>query len=215
MCRYALLGIDGCGKSTILDKMKEDEFFKNYHFLWVRWKPYFLRPLYKAINKGKYEKITEQKELNSDYNKKSSLKRKIFKSSFVKTMWLKMAYMDYKYIFKKKIRKLKEDGNIVFDRYFYDLFIDQGLNFDYDREKIYTIIKKYEKKFPSLNQVFYIRVTPKTSFARKHDIPNLDYLNKRFEVYEYLAEKMNWVVINAEQEIEVEYSQIKSKLLEA
>lgn len=211
MSFVALLGIDGCGKSTILDLMQEDLNFKDYHFVWVRWKPYFLKPLYKLVNKGKMTS-NNQDELNSEYIRKSSIKSKLFKSNVVKKTWLKMAYFDYKYTFKKKTKKLKKSGNIVFDRYYYDLFIDQGINFKLNNEQIYNLIKKYEKKFLHLDKVLYIRVTPETSFARKNDIPNMEYLNKRFEIYEYLAEKMNWQVINAEQELHDEYDYILNVL---
>ena len=86
---FALIGNDGCGKSTILKELQKDEYFGDYDFIWARWKPYFLKPLYKAINKGGYEKVKTQGELNSDYSKKKSLKDKLFKNAFIRAIWLK------------------------------------------------------------------------------------------------------------------------------
>lgn len=215
MYRVALLGIDGCGKSTILEKMKGDETFQNCRFLWMRWKPYFLRPLYKLLNKGKYEAIREQSELNTDYKKKSSLKKKLFRNPLIRNIWLKLAVWDYRFTFRKQIKGIKKEENIVFDRYFYDLFIDQGLNFGYSKEKIYELICKNEKKFFPLDKVLYIRIRPETGFSRKKDIPNMEYLNKRFEVYEYLAERMGWQAIDAEKSLEEEYMDICRIIKEA
>lgn len=211
MTYIAFLGIDGCGKSTVLKYLKDDSFYSNYVFLWVRWKPSLLKPFYKLINKGNYEKSLSQDELNNEYNKKSNLKKKIFKSKIIRSVWMKLAYVDYRRSFKKKIKCIK-NSNIIFDRYYYDLFIDQGINFGYTPEQIYEYILKYKKKFLNLNNTIYIRVLPETSFSRKKDIPNLEYLYKRFEVYEFLAEKMNWTVIDGSIELKDEIELVKKNI---
>lgn len=210
----ALLGLDGCGKSSILEKLKSDEKFNNYDFIWSRWKPKMLKPLYKIFAKKTITSNQTDDKKEKIYKKNFGLKKKIFKSNLIKKFWLKLAICDYKGTFKKNTKNaLKENKSIVFDRYFYDLFIDQCINLKYDNETILYYINKYSKKFLSLDKVIFISVSPEICFSRKNDIPCMEYLEIRNEIYNYLAEQLNWIVISGEQDINDEYEEIVNNIL--
>ena len=49
--RVALIGLDGSGKSANIEKMKQDSDYSDYNFLWVRWKPTLLKPVYMLMEK--------------------------------------------------------------------------------------------------------------------------------------------------------------------
>ena len=130
-------------------------------------------------------------------------------------LWFFYAIGDYKRQFHNKTQQLIANGsNIIFDRYYLDLFIDQGINFGYSPEKIFQEIEKYKAEFPVMDKIIYIKVSPEVCFARKDDIPNMEYLSRRFEIYEYIAKKQNWYVIDGEKELPVVYDNIKSIILD-
>ncbi len=221
--RVALIGLDGSGKSANIDLMKKDTGYSDYDFLWVRWKPTLVKPLYKIIGNKAGKKSTDKPEnadnndrekLRAEYDKKKALKKKIFKSPFVKGAWIFVATLDYFFQFyAKTLRYLLGGKNIIFDRYYLDLYVDQGINFGYSPEKIHREIKKNQWLFPKMNRIIYIRVAPDVCYSRKDDIPNMDYLEKRYAIYEYICKKDNWIVVDGTRPLDEVRSTIRKIIL--
>lgn len=228
--RVALIGLDGSGKSANIDEMKIDKDYTNYNFVWVRWKPTLLKLAYwllgKNINKkgsssnnaspsSIFSKNTpEQVKLSSDYHAKSDMKDKLFKNHLIRTVWMTLAILDYFVQFQVKTIGLtlgKKD--IIFDRFYLDLFVDQGINFRYTPTKIEKEIKKFQWLFPKMDQIVYIRVSPKTCFKRKDDIPNMDYLLKRYDIYEHLSKGGTWTSVDGEEKFKTVNGNIKKLIL--
>ncbi|WP_419169408.1 hypothetical protein [Negativibacillus massiliensis] len=223
--RVALIGLDGSGKSANIDKMKTDVDYSQYKFVWVRWKPMLLKPAYWLLNK----KMTQNKvanesvdgkngerqaKLNADYKVKSGMKGKIFKNPIIRSMWMFLALVDYFVQFHIKTMKMVlRKENMVFDRFYLDLFVDQGINFGYTPEQIKREINKNSWLFPKIDKIIYIRVLPETCYKRKDDIPNMDYLYRRYDIYECLAKQKGWVSINGEQSFETVNMVIKKEIL--
>ena len=219
--KIALIGLDGSGKSANINLMKKDEQYKDFEFLWVRWQPSITLLLYKlkhrndvtGARKNDESGQKKQNKLKAEYSKKSAMKNKLFKTALVRRLWMSYAISDYKKQFAEKTKDaIGSNKNIVFDRYYLDLFIDQGINFGYTPEQVYSEIVKYKKSFPAMDKVIYIDVSPEVCFARKDDIPSMDYLEKRFNIYKYIAQREKWTVINGEQELEKVYSEIKEAI---
>lgn len=207
----AIIGMDGSGKSANINLMKEDLSFSNYHFLWVRWEPCILKPLYNIVNK---KSKTDTETLNQSYNRKLEIKKKIFKNILVKNIWLYLTIIDYTLQFKRKITKVLKTGkSIIFDRYYLDLFIDQGVNLDLSPEQIKKMIQKFAWLFPKMEKTLYIRVKPEVCFSRKNDIPNMDYLWVRWGIYEYLSQTFDWIIIDGEKSLREVYSTMKDYVL--
>ena len=226
--RIALIGLDGSGKSANIDKMKQDPDYSRYKFVWVRWKPTLLKPAYILMEKrvsGKNKSVDiwiqvdgksgeKQAELNADYNAKSGLKEKIFGKPIIRRIWMFLALIDYFFQFYIKIMPFILTGkDIIFDRFYLDLFVDQGINFGYSPEKIRQEIGKHKFLFPKIDYFVYIRVSPETCYMRKNDIPNMDYLNRRYAVYECLSEEDNWIIVNGETTFSEVNSRIKGIIL--
>ena len=227
--KNALIGLDGSGKSANIDKMKTDSDYDGYSFLWVRWEPKLLKPAYKLmqrkvdntktenvdVSSNKLQKSSEeQKKMSAQYNQKSGMKGKIFKNPIVRGVWMFLALIDYYFQFYKKTRKhLKNDENIIFDRFYLDLFVDQGINFGYSPEKIDKKIKHHQWLFPKMDKIIYLRVSPETCYKRKDDIPNMDYLLRRFDIYEQLCKNPNWIITDGELPFESVYGNIKKEIL--
>lgn len=221
--KIVLVGLDGSGKSANIDIMRKDADYKDFNFLWVRWQPSITVLLYKirhrndkvGIREDNAESRKKQTDLNRGYQRKKRIKSKVFSSSIIRNIWFSYAIRDYRNQFYKKTRDyIAQDKNIIFDRYYLDLFIDQGINFGYSPEKIYSEIIRYNNRFPQIDKVLYIRVSPEVCFKRKNDIPDMEYLNRRFVIYEYIAKQQGWIVINGEESLEKVYSNIKRKIIE-
>ena len=229
--RIALIGLDGSGKSANINAMKQDEDYDGYRFSWVRWEPKLLGPAYWLLNRSvkkrkevvangaiyKYQQKTseEQKKMSNEYNAKVGMKETIFKNSVIRTAWMLLALIDYLIQFYiKTFRLIIGRESIIFDRFYLDLFVDQGINFGYDPEKINDEIQKYQKLFPQIDCFIYIRVSPETCYKRKDDIPNLEYLLRRYEIYEKLSQNKRWFIVDGELPFQEVYASIKKINLE-
>lgn len=230
-CRVALIGLDGSGKSANIDEMASDEEFVDYDFIWVRWKPKLLKPVYwllgrkikKFKNSMRNEKIQEevqsslgeQEKLSAEYKQKSQIKEKIFRSSIIRGTWIFFAVVDYFLQFYfKTFRLLIRRRKIIFDRFYLDLFVDQGINFGYTPEKIEKEIKKFQWLFPKVDKIIYLRVSPETCYRRKNDIPDIDYLLKRYHIYERLSKNQKWVSVDGELPFEIVNKTIKKEIIQ-
>ncbi len=227
--RIALIGLDGSGKSANISKMKSATEFEDYKFVWVRWKPILLAPAYwllkRKVKKSKgsseagdnteHQKNTaEQKELSREYSQKSGMKSKIFKNPIVRGVWMFLALTDYFFQFYfKTFVYLVGRKNIIFDRFYLDLFVDQGINFGYSPEKIDKLINRKKWLFPKIDKIIYICVSPEVCYQRKDDIPNMDYLLRRYDIYETLCKNTGWVTINGELPLEEVYEEIKKEII--
>lgn len=226
--RIALIGLDGSGKSANIEKMKKDQDYADYNFVWVRWKPTLLKPAYILLerrvskkNNGTDNVIAvdgktgkKQAEMNADYNVKSGIKGKIFKNPIIRTVWMFLALLDYFFQFYiKVIPILLSRKGIIFDRFFLDLFVDQGINFGFSANRIKKEINKHKFLFPGIDKYVYIRVSPETCYNRKNDIPNMNYLNKRYEIYECLSNEKQWFIVDGEKPFEEVNAQIKQIIL--
>ena len=64
-----------------------------------------------------------------------------------------------------------------------------------------------------MDSYVYIRVSPETCYKRKNDIPNMDYLNRRYGIYECLSKGNNWITVDGELSFEKVNSRIKEVIL--
>lgn len=222
--RIALVGLDGSGKSANIDRMKKDLDYSNCCFVWVRWEPKLLAPVYwllsRKLKKEKRLATTNaagdgaRRDIGKDYERKSHIKKQIFQSRIVRWVWLKLAIFDYFLQFYAKVLGLlRKEQKLIFDRYFFDLFVDQGLNFGCTPKEISSMISKNSFLFPRVHKTVYIKATPETCFERKNDIPNMEYLLKRYSVYEQLSKDFGWYVVNGEDAFEDVYCSIKQTIM--
>lgn len=227
--RIALIGLDGCGKTSNIEKLQLDPAFSNYKFIWARWKPTLLKPIYLLMGKkisrdsrsvgigvsADGEAGSRQVELTADYNAKANLKDRVFRNPVIRQIWMFLALVDYFFQFHIKVLPHIFSGKgIIFDRFFLDLFVDQGINLGYAPEKIREEIKKHQFLFPKVNRYIYICVSPEICYHRISDIPSYDYLTKRFQIYECLAQDDSWISVDGQLPLDDVSAQIKKLILE-
>ena len=167
----------------------------------------------KKKEQPKFDGGHDERQGNAAYQAKSGLKKKLFRSPIVRNIWMALALTDYFFQFYAKTGRLLIRGEkIVFDRFYLDLFVDQGISFGYSPEKIGRSIRRWQKLFPAMDALVYLRVSPEICFQRKDDIPGMEYLLKRYDVYEYLSRENHWICINGEDPLDEVYAEIKLRL---
>ena len=215
--RVALIGLDGSGKSANIEQLQKDPDFAAWKFVWVRWKPMILSPVYwllQSLERKKFQEketfISSQENRSVSYRSRNQIKKKLFHSGLVRRIWMTIALGDYLIQFYWKTLKLLVKGeSILFDRYYLDLFVDQGISFSYSPDRICREIQRFRHLFPKLDQIVYIRAQPKVCYGRKSDIPDLEYLEKRYAVYEKLKENEAWTVVDGEAPFDSVFRQVK------
>lgn len=197
-------GIDGSGKSTQILLLKERNIKASY--AWLRWRPFIVKPLYVLFRVSNRKKNKVVNENNTQYanSRKLRLKNSFFKNKLICCIWYYISLFDYILFTKLQIFFIKKRDipMMIFDRYFFDFVIDQGINFKWSSEKIISETKKLNKIFKMPNITFLMQLPPEIAFNRKNDISSMEYLTKRYEIYDKMAEAFNWQVIDASKAIE-------------
>lgn len=217
--RIAIVGLDGSGKSANIANLKTDPRYERYCFVWVRWKPCLLRPAYWLLNRqvkreAEGEKgLGERRQLSREYQKKAGLKARLFANPLFRGIWMCLALSDYIIQFYGKTAGLLLKGrDMIFDRSYLDFFVDQGISFGYSPEKVERALGRFQFLFPKMDQIIYLRVSPKTCYRRKEDIPNMEYLLKRYVIYERLSRLPEWVQVDGERPFKQVNEEIRRRL---
>ncbi len=173
----AFEGIDGAGKTTIVNFLKDE------------------------LKKRGYNVVTFKEPTDSEWGRKI---RQAFKDRSLKPEdELELFLKDREWNVKRNILPSLKAGKIVImDRYYYSTIAYQGARgIDIER------IRKLNEKFPKPDLVIILDIKPETAIRRirrRGDVPNrfedLEYLKRVREIF--LSLKNNIVVVNAERPIE-------------
>ena len=215
--RIVIMGIDGSGKSSIIKRLLDNNREKKFYYVWLRYRPTLLGPLYKILKK-KETKIFKKEagggsELEKSYQNRSQWKKKLFKNQFVKGIWGGLTFADYLVQYYGSVMgAVFRKENMLMDRSYIDYFVERGINFHHTEEQIWHTIQKNKFWFLKEDRVIYLKVSPEIAYARKEDIPNLEFLEDRYRMYEYIAKKDGWFTVNNEQDMEKTLKTIQGEL---
>ncbi len=181
----SFVGIDGSGKSTLAEKTYENLLKKNkkVKLVYGRFVPFLSKITMKMGRKIFLAKRLEN-ETYENYldNKKEILKKK----SMLAKIYINLIIFEYIFeIFFKIILPKKMGQNIITDRYVYDtiindIAIDMGLNVN----EVNMLLKKFWKILPRPNIAFFIDIPAEIAFKRKNDIPSINFLTIRKNLYD-------------------------------
>ncbi len=122
--------------------------------------------------------------------------------------WLQ--YMEYRRQINKTL-KGKSDKNLIIDRFVLDFIVDQTVN--YGDISDLSITKNLLHLVEKLDKIVFIDVDSDVALQRKTDIPSLEYLDERRNIYlDYVKRLPNAVVINNNSLIEDALKEIKQIL---
>jgi thymidylate kinase len=92
---------------------------------------------------------------------------------------------------------------IILDRYVYDSLIDIDSSFAAGGAELKRLLKSWSVRvFPRPDIVVLFDLSPAEAMRRKDDIPSMEYLEERHDLYRAAAEEVKAAVIDASRPID-------------
>ena len=202
------MGIDGSGKSslgTLLERELVSQGVKT-RMTWVCLRPVLLKPIAKL---AKFMLVRKHKKFD-DYSKHIAAKKTgIKKFSWAHGIYFWIMMIDYfpQVLFKVLLPRLA-GYHIICDRYYHDLMLDYGVTVSANIEHILRLTALSERLFPKPDLLYFLFVTPEIAMSRKSDIPAVEYLQERSDIYAAIAERFNATVLDASLPLEENCSKL-------
>ncbi|MGB7902608.1 MAG: hypothetical protein WCG09_09255 [Halobacteriota archaeon] len=159
------MGIDGSGKTTVAKSLHESLTSAGISstYLWCGWRG-FESWLFKPFASQTRNAMTRR-------GSEESIASAHYKIPFFD--WF--TWLDYVLrVCPLLVASLLTNTIVVADRYVYDVL----LTLHADGSKSYRLVVWLFKLFPSPTIIFYVNVPPELAFARKDDIPSLEFLRR-------------------------------------
>jgi thymidylate kinase len=199
----ALIGSDGSGKGTVVNSILSDrkDFIDNKTSL--HWRPGVLPPLRKLIN----PRHNRREDIINPQSEKHKNQSKIL--SFARWAYYLLDYI-LGYFFK--IFNLKRRGNfILFDRYYYDYFVDPvryGFNLPL------WIFKSVMFLIPKPDLTIYLDNEPEELYKRKKELP-VSELKRQVEAWrEFIPSLPNARIVTTDKPLEDVVNEVTRIVLE-
>jgi len=172
------MGIDGSGKTTVAMSLREslNRAGISCTYLWCGWrgfeswlfKPFAAQTKYAMSRRGNEEGIATAHEKIPFFD-----------------LWMCFDY--FIRVCPALIAALLKNTIVIADRYVYDVILE--LHSDASTSQRFGVWLL--KLFPEPTIVFYIKVPPELAFARKDDIPSLEFLCERDEEKQRLLKELS------------------------
>lgn len=187
----AIIGTDGAGKSTIIKELNN-----------------ILNPAFRKIKKYHWKPILFKKNKNNVVIEPHKNPPRNFIFSFIKLLIYVLQYL-IGYLFIIYPLKIKSTL-IIFDRYYYDMIVDQK-RFRLNLPQ--KIIKFYSIFIPKPDLIFYLRTKPSVALERKNEL-NLEELERQNKEFAALIDLLNdrFIFIDNNEDINYAVYKITSDL---
>ena len=200
------IGIDGSGKTTqaktLVDRMAAEGFKSQY--VYNRFIPILIRPAMAVARMV----FLRGKNMYRDYTEFSRSKKTLFKSRVLSSLYRSLLLFDYFFQTMLKVRiPLLCGKNLVCDRYIYDTVVtDLAVDLDYSEERVGKTLDNYFRFTPRPDLVVLLDVPEDLAFQRKDDIPSVDYVRERRQLYMDMAvqsiHESKLLVVDGSQEVD-------------
>ena len=174
----AFMGVDGSGKSTLIDKLSKKVFKKYNKIKYLHLRPYLF--------------LTDKRTtiINPHIQKKPNSK---FLSLLKILLWLFM----YKFFFIFKVKKINQ--LIIFDRYAHDLLIDK-VRYKFNLSKKLT--NRILKIFPEPHLWIVLKAPIKTIEKRKKELSSRELKKQMKKYINFSVKKKNSLLLDTKISIE-------------
>ena len=163
------MGIDGSGKTTVARSLHESLTSAGISstYLWCGWRGFesWLFKPFASQTKNAMTRRGSEEIIASAHDKIPFFDWFTWLDYFMRVCPLLVA-------------SLLKNTIVVADRYVYDVILDPSRS---DGSKSYRFVVWLFKLFPQPAIIFYVKVPPELAFARKDDIPSLEFLRQSDE----------------------------------
>lgn len=210
-----ITGIDGSGKTTIAEKLKNSIFKDKYVIsIWARYKPKIVKLLLAPFKRNYVSDTSKYYIMNNEqFSQWLVFKKKIAKHTIISKILYLIQSVDY-YLQLIQYRKAFSDNKdkiVIIDRLYLDFIIDQSINYGDISRNIFT--KIFMNKMKSFDFIFYIDVDEEIAFKRKDDIPSIVYFQGKKKYYEqYISQLKNAYTISNNGDISEAMKEIQQLL---
>lgn len=138
------------------------------------------------------------KRLHMDYHAYRQTKRRIFDNAFLAALYRWVLLSDhYVQLQAKLFPSLTSGVSVVSDRYIHDTLLTHvAVDAAFTMERIEGVLRRWSVLLPKPDVSFLLDVPEEVAFARKDDVPSLDYLRERRGVYLLLAKQQGMRVLD-------------------
>jgi thymidylate kinase len=191
----SFIGVDGSGKTTLANAVLaalRDRGVK-CEYVWGRFGSVLVDRVV-AISK---RLVFHQKDNRNGTERFLKTKSWVFKNRFTASFYALFVTADYfwQILFKLWVPHIC-GRNIICDRYVYDAIIDLAVDLGYSTKTYSTLLAGYLRLVPKPDLAFLISVPEQLAYERKDDIPSLEYLRRRKELYDHVAGQYDFVVLD-------------------
>lgn len=198
------IGTDGSGKTTLAKSLEES--IKNSgiscKYIWGGWRgfeSFLFKPIANIIRKKRNSKerpVTIQMSIQNN-------------SLFNYAAWL-----DYFLrVLPNLLMSLYKYDLVILDRYVYDVAVGFSINTNKDSEKL---LRRFFYIFPKPDITLLIDVPEEVAYARKDDIPSIEYLCQQKRIYSELLKRGDVKVLdgakNKEELLDIVFKEVKGIL---
>lgn len=189
-------GNDGSGKSTQAKKLKVylENNNQDVSYVWNKFEPRFSKPITIIVAKLFFRKKGVYDNYQEHVEQKKSLIKNRFISKAYKYIWLS-DYLSQIFFRIMKSYYIKNDI-VILDRYYYDAVVDVATELNLNDMEIQNLLNNISKIFPRPVLTFLLDVPPEISFSRKEDIPSIEYVKGRRDVYLKIGKYLRMDVID-------------------
>jgi thymidylate kinase len=186
-------GLDGSGKTTQADKLKDYFQKKNisFKYIWLRYPNFLTLPFafFVRLSGRSVYLITEQQEKHGLKNLKDK--------PFLQKFWISIFFNDLKFAIKSKLNSNVDW--IIIDRFVIDSIVDLIITTG-DNTIISLLTEKFSQLIPKNSKMFYFDISPEISYERNME-ESINVLQKRRDVYLTLSKKIPIVIIDSSKSI--------------
>lgn len=182
-----LMGIDGCGKSTLSRALQAELAARGVPAVarWATLRPILLRPV---IAVAKFLLVRKAPK-SVDYEAHMQAKRRgVGKLRFAHGIYFWVMVLDYLPQAWWKVGWPRLLGKVVIcDRYYQDLALDYAILVNGDADRMMRALRVLAKLAPTPTLEYFVAVSPEVALSRKDDVPSIAYLEERDRFYRALA----------------------------
>jgi thymidylate kinase len=186
-----IMGIDGSGKTTIGQAVAAQfaREGKRTNYLYAQHTPALLRPLKWLARAAIFRAHQPSADYAGYRNRKSSfVKRHPFLSRVYAAIWV----ADYVVATWWRLAAARANGGtLVVDRYYPDVAVNVSEMLEYSVARMLSLVRLMGRLLPYSQMTVWLDLPETVAFARKSDIPSLQYLIERRSRYVHVASAMS------------------------